>query len=429
MNLNDSIEQRALKNEALNALITLADADGRDFTEAEEKQFDALEVEIKAFDAAIKEMEEKDARKKRVAIQRAKQTPKKTPEAEVKERFSFSRAIRLASKGKQLDGVEGEMNQEARVEASRSGLVMTGQFGVPSFIKERALTVGSGTSMGNWVENEPLQIIDALRPRLMVEQLGATMMTGLVGNLPISRVSGVASGTWEGETDANAESTQTTDLNTLTPNRLGTFTTYSKQLLFQTNPSVENFVRQDLETAIAIAVDLAAINGSGASNQPTGILNTSGIGAVAIGTNGGALTRAHIIDLETAIAVDNADVRNMAYLTTPGVRGEAKQTLLDVGSGQFVWGQNESGLNGYRAEVTTQMPSTGTKGTGTALNSMILADWTKLIVANWAGLDIVVDNITLAGNANVKVYINSWWDVFLRHVESFAAVTDIDLTA
>ena len=35
---------------------------------------------------------------------------------------------------------------------------------------------------------------------------------------------------------------------------------------------------------------LVSLNGSGSSGQPTGIMQTSGIGSVAIGTNGGAIT-------------------------------------------------------------------------------------------------------------------------------------------
>ena len=36
-----------------------------------------------------------------------------------------------------------------------------------------------------------------------------------------------------------------------------------------------------------VSIDTVGINGGG-SNEPTGILQTSGIGSVAIGTNGGA---------------------------------------------------------------------------------------------------------------------------------------------
>lgn len=66
--------------------------------------------------------------------------------------------------------------------------------------------------------------------------------------------------------------------------------------------------------------------------------------------------------METALAVDNADTGNLAFLTTPGIRGVLKKTKIDAGSGQFVWGQDAQTLNGYRAAVSTQVPSDLTKG-------------------------------------------------------------------
>ena len=62
-----------------------------------------------------------------------------------------------------------------------------------------------------------------------MEALGATMLTGLVGNLDLPRGNADASATWEGENDANAETSPTFDKISLSPNRLGAFTDISKQ--------------------------------------------------------------------------------------------------------------------------------------------------------------------------------------------------------
>ena len=152
--------------------------------------------------------------------------------------------------------------------------------------------------MGFTVQTEVGDLIPFLDPRLQTEALGATVLRNLSGNIDFPRNDAAAAATWEGETDANAETSPTFDRIQLTPNRLGAFTDISKQVLVQSSIDMENFIRRRLEVAIRNAVDLAAINGSGASNQPTGILNTSGIGDVAGGTNGAVPTFANIIALE-----------------------------------------------------------------------------------------------------------------------------------
>ena len=64
----------------------------------------------------------------------------------------------------------------------------------------------------------------------------------------------------------------------------------------QSDPSAEAIVRDDLLNAVAAKLEDVTIEGGG-SNEPTGITQTSGIGSVAIGTNGGAPTWASAINL------------------------------------------------------------------------------------------------------------------------------------
>jgi HK97 family phage major capsid protein len=299
--------------------------------------------------------------------------------------------------------------------------------GIPSFLvqpEKRDLTVGAATQIGNTVATEVGTMIPYLQPRLQTMALGATMMTGLTSNVSIPRNNGIGSAAWEGETDENAETNLTTDVISLSPNRLGAVMEYSKQLLLQSTVSVDNLVRQDLQRAIAIALDSAAINGAGTGNQPTGILNTGSIGDVAMGTNGAVPTRAKLVDLVTALATANADMGNLAFLTTPGIRGKLQQTLLDAGSGRFVW-ENPNELLGYNAQVSTQVPSNLDKGSSSGVcNAIIFGNWSELMIAQWGGLDLLADPYTKGSQAMVRIIVNSWWDIALRHPASFAAIQD-----
>ena len=148
-----------------------------------------------------------------------------------------------------------------------------------------------------------------------------------------------------------------------------------------------------------------------------------------IGATGGAPIWDHIVDLETEISVDDADVDMMAYLTTPGIRGKLKKTKIDAGSGQFVWSVNSRELNGYRAEVSTQVPSDLTKSTGTDLHAIIFGNWDSYVLGQWGGFDILVDPYTQASNTLIRIYANMWVDGNCRTGQSFSAVVDADPTA
>lgn len=402
----------------------------------------SLKAEIQNLDTDIELAEQAEAEQARQAMNQVRSKPaQKSPEQKAIGRYSLMRAISLAAAGKQLDGIEAEMSQEAEREFRASGITPTGNLFIPSMLtrkgmERRDMTAGTTTAGGFTIPTELGELIPFLDPRLAVLEAGATLLTGLMGNIDFPRNDAAATAVWEGENDPNAETSPTFDRIQMSPNRLGAFTDISKQLMVQSSIDVENFVRGRLNEAINRALDSALINGDGSTQLITGILNTSGIGSVACGTDGGPLTWGKIVDLETEVAVDNADFGSLAYLTTPGVRGYLKKTEKASGTAQFVWmdgaapasGPRVDALNGYRAFVSTQVPSNLTKGSGTGLHAVLFGNFNELIVGQWAGLDVVVDPYTSSKNALVTIVVNSWWDAALRHAASFAAIKDADLT-
>jgi HK97 family phage major capsid protein len=330
--------------------------------------------------------------------------------------YSFAKAIREQISGN-LTGYEAEMHEEAK----RENPGVEG-IGVPSMIiNPRSALAAASSSV---VATDTTGFIDALRAKLVLAQAGAQFLTGLKGNISMPKKTTAGSATWEGENDASADAGMVLGSVTMSPKRLSAYQTLSKLLLAQSSYNVEQILRNDLITAIQIGVDAAGINGAGSATTPTGILNYVGIGSVAGGTNGLAPTFANIIDLEKEVAVDNADLGSLAFLTNPKVRAKLKSTA--VGTDQrMVWGENANTLMGYDAHVTTQVPSDEDKGTSTGVcSAIIFGNFQELIIGQWGGLDIVVDPYTAASNAQVKVYIHSYWDTLIRHAESFAAMKD-----
>ncbi len=292
---------------------------------------------------------------------------------------------------------------------------------------QRDLNVGTASAGGNLVNTTLLSqsFIDLLVNRMLVMQLGTTVLDGLTGNVAIPRQTGGAACYWVTEGNAPTEGAPTFDQVSLTPKTAAAFVDYTRRFLLQSSISAEQFARMDLARALGLGIDLAAINGSGSAGQPTGILNVSGIGAVAGGANGLAPTWDNIVDLESQVANVNADVGKMAYLTNAKVRGKLKKTQRFSGTnGDPIW-EKDNTMNGYASHVTNQVPSNLTKGTSSGVcSAIVFGNFEDLVLGMWGGLDIMVDPYTQSATGGVRVVAMQDVDVAVRHAESFAAMKD-----
>ncbi|MCB1955215.1 MAG: phage major capsid protein [Rhodocyclaceae bacterium] len=323
------------------------------------------------------------------------------------------------------------INDQAAARAA-ANLIGGLQRGARQYDAYRDLVVGTAAAGGNLVATELLgsSFIELLRNAMVLDRMGITWLRDLNGNIAIPSQTGASTAYWLAESGAPTESQQTIGQVGLTPKTVGAFTDYSRRLLLQSSIDIEAFVRADLAAIIGQAIQLAAINGSGASNEPTGLLNTSGIGSVPGGTNGAAPTYDHMVDLETAVANANADVGALGYLTNSKVRGKLRKTQEFASTnGKAVWTSTaERGMGdvlGYGATVTNAVPSNLTKGTSAGVCSAIaFGNWADMVIGMWGGLDIMLDPYTGATSGTRRVIALQDVDVQLRRVASFAAMKD-----
>ena len=357
------------------------------------------------------------------------------------EKYSIRRAVVCACT-QRFDGLEGEMHQEAERQYKNTGTPR--QCGGPNSIiipydvlshSKRDALVSTGSLGGNLVATNLLagSFIELLRTRMLVSQMGAQFISGLVGNVAIPRQTGGATLYWAAsEAAATTESNVTFDQVTMTPKQATARVDYSYLTLLQTTPGIEMLLRNDLSNIIARGIDLAALHGSGSGGQPTGIAATSGIGSVAGGTHGAAPTWANIVSLESEVANDNADIGALGYVTNSRVRGKLKTTLKNsTGTdATFIWQNLDrqvgfGELNGYKAGVSNQVSNTLTKGTSTTVCSAIFyGNWSDLLIGQWGGLEILVNPYTQAANRVYELYAYQAVDISVRHPESFAAMLD-----
>jgi HK97 family phage major capsid protein len=338
--------------------------------------------------------------------------------------YSIVRAMNALVNGKR-DGFEFEVSDEI---AKKMGKESRGVHMPTSIGKRTLLSVGNkaNTKAGETVFVENGGFIDLLRNRMVTAQMGVGVVGGLQGDLAFVNQSAAGTASWTDEVTNTGLSSASTGIRTITPKTLQSATSYTRQLLAQSSFDIENMVRNDLANIHALAIDLAVIAGTGASNQPRGILNTVGIGAVVGGTNGAVPIWDNWVDLQREVAIDNALAGALGYLVHPLAAARAMKTQMFASTnGAAIWSGNilDGQVAGFRAMASTQLPSGQTKGTSTDCSPIIFGDFSAASVFEWGSIEVIPDALTI-GPTRVKIMTLQMVDIFIRYAEKFAVMAD-----
>ena len=359
--------------------------------------------------------------------------PLETPAAVVdiapkeQRQYSLLRAIKAQVSNDWRDaGYEREISDEI---ARRAGKEARG-FYVPANINwgKRDQTVGTDSQGGYLVSTDHMadQFVEALYARLAITQLGARIMQGLKGDVSIPKLAtSVSNSAFVAEGSAPSEGAAVFSQVVMSPKTLAAYVDVSRKLMMQSDPSVEQLLRNDIVNTFARKIDEVAIEGGG-SNEPTGIIGNGSTNVVAIGTNGGAVTYAKVVDMIKEVEVDNAIINDTAFLTNPKVIA-ALRTVSKQASGvegNFIMDPDGTVL-GTRVASSTLVPSDLSKGTGTNLSALIYGDFSQIMLGFYSGVDVVVDQASLSTSGGTRLAFFQDMDVALRYPESFAVIKDI----
>ena len=346
------------------------------------------------------------------------------------EGFSIVRAMRAIADGRRQDAAfEFECSDEI---AKNLGRQARGIF-VPSDVQyaegqisQRDVT--KATSGGNLVATNLLSgsFIELLRNSMKVASMGARMLPGLVGDVAIPRQATGSVAAWVGEGGNTTESDATFDTVTLNPKTITVRTDMTRRMLLQSTPAIEGLVRADLAMALGLGIDSAAINGTGALNQPRGIRNVVGVGLVALGANGAAPTWQSQIDLVKTCKIANADQGTLGFLTNASAWGKMMGTPKVAGQPIFILEDPGSMLLGRRFETTEAVPSNLVKGaSGAVCSAELYGNWAELLIGEWGVLDLFPDPYVLADSGGLAIRAFKDVDVAVRHAASFAIIVDM----
>lgn len=388
------IEKRNAALLALQGLVTNGKAEKRKLNQTETRALEAYKNEIKQLDAELAN---------KTGVPPIQNRSMKSEKAQ----FSLLKAIRSAAENKTQDEVSAAIIEAGREEMRKSNLSFTGGIQIPT--ETRATIAAQASNSGiEAIAEQKMSFIEPLRANLVAVQAGATMLTGLVGDVSMPTYAGT-SALWKGENAAAVDGAGATGEVTLAPKRLTTFIKISKMFLAQDSINAEAMLMADIIKSISDKLESTIFGkAAGSSTQPAGLFySTPSIN--------GTATWANIVALETAVDTANA-LKTACYITNAAGRGILKK-IVKVSNMPTYLMDLDGKMNGYPVLVSNHV-ATGLQS-GQDEEGIIFGNFADLLIGQWGALDLTIDPFSAAGTGEIVVTVNAYFDVQLRRSASF----------
>jgi HK97 family phage major capsid protein len=291
-------------------------------------------------------------------------------------------------------------------------------------------------------------IIERLVAEAVVFQLGAQNPNPTGSPFTLPKITGGVTSYWLAEDGFATKSTMGFGQVAWQPHRLMTHTKLSRQLVQMSNPSAEAIVRNDMATSMALAVDLAALEGTGADGQPLGLVSSGYLTAAPKGllgtaqrlqssTNGDPLTWTVVQNLIGILEDANALRGRLGFATNPKVMRKLRLQTAEMYSAQaaglgmpifapLISDQVIETQTGYPWRKTTQISIARTKGSTNTCGTLYFGNWNEMIIPTWGALEFRASDTTGDSTGSALTGDLLWivgkmlCDVNIRHAESFA---------
>lgn len=404
MALNDLKETRAGKLSEMRTINEKALHDQRDLSGEERKRFDALDGEIRSLTDQIERSE------KVAAFERVQDAQPITGDMPELRSYSLSKAISEGSNGR-LTGLEAETHQELSKGREVRGVMIPTEVILGGEQRAVLTTQPAAGPGGNLVATDLAAMTDRRRPALKIEQMGATILRGLNGNLDLPRLAKSGSANWVSEHTDSTRSDPEFAKKSMGPKTVTAEYELSRRMMLQSNQAIDTILRSDLAMLLSEKMDAAAIRGGTTPDEPVGIIADPDVQQVAVGgTDLGNDTSL----LMQALEVDDV-TGTRAFLSHPIIEHQAR-TQRDAEARpfnqDFIW-------HGQRHEMSSQMPTD--LGAGNDEAGLIYGEWASLYLGFWSGVDILLNpyhaDVASKGGTLIHAFLDV--DVIVRHPEGF----------
>ena len=280
------------------------------------------------------------------------------------------------------------------------------------------IDTGPGTTGAALVGNNLMagSFIEFLYSRSILQRLGITIVPGLVGNVEIPRQASKSSPGSVAEGESAPESILTLDQIAMSARHVAIQGSYTRNMMLQSTPAVENLIRMDFAKSMALHIDYLGIHGSGSAKQPRGVKNTAGINTVAI-TSDAEPAWENLVDMVKKIKQDNAVTMTPKWVFPADIWAHLVTTLKKDGSAVTGFMLDADSPN----SALVGLPYENTELLGNS--QLLLGCWDQLLCGEWGGLDVMTDPYTQGAKGNTNIYMFKSIDFACRHPESFCIGT------
>jgi len=414
-------------------LVNKAETEKRELSADETTILRNIQSEVEAFENQIKdaELREKFAKK---SVEGKKSNDGMNAEEREMSNFSMTKFFNSINRNEPITGLEREILDEGVVEARSLGASSNGHYinlKALNAIQKRAMSAGSASAGGNFVQTDKMGFFDVLRANRVLDKVGAEWEMGMVPNVDYTGFSTGWTFADAAENATAADADAVTVNRAVSPKRIAGKILLSNQLMIQ-DPTMDAKLLQSLQNALYPYVEGKVLTGTGTSNAMTGITANSTAATLALGTNGGAPSLTYIQNMRKTLLNGNVDASKIFWLINPNTEALLMSTPVDTGSGAMLipYGSYFNGATGFINNipylVTSNLPNNLTKGTSsTNCSAVIAGDFSNLKVCQWGGLDIVIDPYTAAAEGQTRIICNTYWDTTIKRSGTIVKTLDL----
>ncbi|HSH30846.1 MAG TPA: phage major capsid protein [Thiohalobacter sp.] len=413
----DLIELRSEIRSAASSLNSTAKTEKRNLSDAEQREFDGLMDLVEAATATLDKVRADEERQRSAAaayIQGKRQARGESTGWVDRD----GKPVHVLDQEQRAAPILSEPGSELRL----GSLIRAMALGPRNETERRALSEGSDSAGGYTVPSTLMgDLVDTLRAKAVTIEAGARTVLLPSNDVMLARQVTDPSATWHAENAADfSDSSPTFAGIRFQAKTLIGLVKLSRELL-EDSMNIESAIINSFGKSLALEVDRVSLVGSGAGNEPLGIVNTSGIGTVSQPTNGFPLYAwSSFFDAMYELQQDNAGPPTAAIMHPRTWRDVS--SMVD-GEGQPL--RRPDPLKDLPFLTTTQIPIDDSYGTAPDASKMIMGDFRSLMIGVRTGLQIDVLRERYAENYQYGFLASMRVDVALETPESFAVVEGI----
>lgn len=251
------------------------------------------------------------------------------------------------------------------------------------------------------IETSVEDIIHSLIDNFVLAKAGARLLTGLEGNVKISRIKNGSEVDWKIENALSNETDLVFDGFTLTPHRLTCYIDISDQLLIQSSQNVIDFLLYEIGRKMAVKLQTAILSNTQVSNAPRKIY-TKGIQTEVYDE----MSYEKILECVEKIDLEGL-TGDICCIGNIDMKKSLRQTFIPS-SGLAIL--NSGKIDNYEFYTCTDS------------GALYIGDFSQVVIGMWDKANVYVDTLSQKDKGVTRITVSAYFDYGLMHPTQIAAL-------